>query len=144
MADTIVKYGAQVPKGQEGLGGSKTLYIAYQDKLSGSFIYQTEGGFWIDNVGKGRKSSGLLGISAGINVQAGYVFAQALTGPSYITDSDSILGGPLQFNNDVAFGIKDPDNGNTFGFGYKHVSSAGLYKPNSGRDFIMFRVSIPY
>lgn len=142
-AETIVKFGAQIPKGQEGLGGSKTLYLAYQNHFNGPFIFQTEGGFWIDNVGGGRKSASLLGTSLGVHVKAGYVFAQALTGPAVITDRDTILGGNLQINNDIAIGLVGED-GNTFGVAYKHISSAGLSSPNKGRDFIMFRVGIPF
>lgn len=145
MADTVIKYGANASKENEPLGSTKTIFLAYQETIFGPFIKQYELGGWIDNSGhEGRKSSGLLGASAGINVNAQIFFAQALVGPSLISHTDTNLGGHFQFNNDIAFGFRDPDTKATVGFGYKHVSSAGLELPNRGRDFLMFRVSVPW
>lgn len=142
--DLVVKYGAQIPQKNEGIGASKALFLAYQAPITSQFIYQYEGGFWADNGGNGRKSGGLTGLSGGVNVSAGYVFLQALTGPAYLTTTDSILGGHLQFNNDLAIGVRDPKTRNSIGVAYKHISSAGLSEPNRGRDFIMFRVSVGF
>lgn len=142
--DLIVKYGAQLPQKEEGLGTCKALFVAYQGPLSKQFIYQYEGGFWADNAGMGRKSSAMTGVSGGLNVNTGPFFIQALTGPSLISRTDSVLGGAFQFNNDFGFGLRDRGNGNTIGASYKHLSSAGLSSPNRGRDFIMFRVSIGF
>ena len=142
QADLIVKYGAEIPKKDEGLGASKALFLSYQSLLNRLFIYQYETGFWADNAGSGRKSSFLTGPSIGVNVEAGYFYAQALSGPAIISATDSLLGGHLQFNNDVSFGIKDLKTSNTFGIDYKHISSAGLASPNAGRDFILIKVGI--
>lgn len=141
----IVKYGANVPSEQEKLGRTKTLFLSYQDKLVGPIIEQCEAGLWFDNSGiEGRRSSGLLGYSLGVHANAGAFFAQALVGPSLISSPDSNLGGAFQFNNDIGFGIRDEKTGGSIGLAYKHVSSAGIYSPNKGRDFIMFRVGVPF
>lgn len=141
----MIKYGANVPSEAEKLGRTKALFLSYQDKLFGPIIQQYEGGFWFDNSGiEGRRSSGLLGYSLGVNANAGSFFAQALVGPSLITSTDSNLGGPFQFNNDFGFGIKDQETGGSVGITYKHISSAGIELPNKGRDFIMFRVGVPF
>lgn len=145
MADTVAKYGVNVPREGEKLGSSKTIFLSNQASIGGPFIRQYEIGGWVDNTGKpGQKSSLLVSPSVGLNVNAGVVYAQALVGPSLISSPDSVLGGRFQFNNDFALGLRDPDTKATIGFDYKHVSSAGLELPNRGRDFLMFRVSIPW
>ena len=143
-ADTVVKYGVELPKHGEGYGATKALFLVYQDKWFGPFIYQYEGGTWFDNAGEGRKSSGMINASFGVEVNAGYVFSQALAGPAIISSPDTVLGGPFQFDSDIAIGLKDPKNGNTIGINYTHISSGGLELPNKGRDFILFRVGIPF
>lgn len=145
MADTVIKYGSNAAKENEPLGSTKVFFVADQAKIIGPFIRQYELGGWFDNSHQpNRKSSFLGGASVGIHVNAEIFFAQALVGPSLISHTDSALGGHFQFNNDYAFGLRDPDTKATVGFNYKHVSSAGLELPNRGRDFLMFRVSIPW
>lgn len=143
-ADTVFKYGLQKPKKDEGLGTTKSLFVSYQDRFVGPLIEQYEFGYWGDSAGGGRRSSFLGSYSLGVNVNAGYMFFQSLIGPSLISAPDTLLGGPFQFNNDIAIGVKDPQMGTSFGVSYKHVSSAGLESPNAGRDFIMFRIGIPW
>lgn len=144
-ADSVVKYGANVSSEHEKLGSTKAIFLSYQDVIFGPFIKQYELGGWFDNTGiQGRRSSALLGASAGIHVNAGYLFAQALIGPCAISNTDSNLGGHFQFNNDIGLGLRDPETKSTIGLAYKHISSAGIFLPNKGRDLIMFRVSIPY
>jgi hypothetical protein len=145
FGDTVIKYGANVPNKEENIGSTKSLFVADQDILFGPFVRQYEFGGWIDNSGiEGRSSSVMASASLGVHVNAKYAFAQALVGPSIISDTDSNLGGHFQFNNDFAIGLRDPETKATIGLSYKHLSSAGIYKPNKGRDFIMFRVSIPW
>lgn len=145
FADSIVKYGANAPKDQERIGSTKAIFAAHQATLFGPIIRQYELGGWIDNTSiEGRKSSALLSASLGVNVTAEIFYAQALVGPALISHPDSSLGGPFQFNNDFALGLRDPKTEATIGFNYKHISSAGLELPNRGRDFLMFRVSIPW
>jgi len=144
-ADTVFKYGSNAAKEGESLGSTKSIFIANQNQWFGPFSDQYEVGVWFDNTGiKGRKSSGLLGYSLGVNVNSGYLFGQAFIGPSLISHTDSNLGGHFQFNNDIAFGLRDPESQSTIGINYKHVSSAGLELPNKGRDFLMFRVGISW
>lgn len=144
-ADSIIKYGANASKENEPLGSTKSIFVSDQGDIVGPFIRQYEIGGWFDNSGiSGRHSSALLGASAGVGVNAQLFFAQALVGPSLISHPDSSLGGYFQFNNDYAFGLRDPNTRATIGFNYKHVSSAGIELPNRGRDFLMFRVSVPF
>lgn len=144
-ADTVVKYGANVSKENEKLGSTKALFISQQKQWNPlPFVSQYEIGGWVDNSGiKDRSSSGMIGASTGVHVKAGPFYAQALIGPALISRTDSALGGRFQFNNDVAFGLVDEENNATVGIAYKHISSAGISRPNRGRDFIMFRLSLP-
>lgn len=145
LADMVIKYGSNVVKEGEPLGSTKTLFIADQVVILGPFIRQYELGAWFDSKNSiGRKNSALVGASIGIHVNAEIFYGQALIGPSVISHTDLLLGGHFQFNNDVSVGLRDPDNKATVGLNYKHVSSAGLAKPNQGRDFIMFRIGIPF
>lgn len=145
FADTAIKYGVNVPREGEKLGSSKSIFLSNQAPIWGPIIRQYEIGGWVDNTGKpGQKSSLMGSVSAGVHVNAGVVYAQALVGPTLISTPDSALGGRFQFNNDFAIGLRDPETKATIGFNYKHLSSAGLERPNRGRDFLLFRVSIPW
>lgn len=145
FADTAVKYGANISKTGDPLGGTKALFISYQEKVFGPLISQYEFGAWFDHTGlSGRSSSALAGASIGVQVNAGNMFSQALFGPALITSPDSVLGGLVQFNNDIVFGFRDLDAGSSIGACFKHISNAGLSSPNRGRDLIMFRVSLPW
>ena len=143
LADTVIKYGVNVPKPDESLGSTKAIFVSKQYPLgSSSFIYQLEVGGWFDNTGlAGHRGSALVSASVGLDVSADVFFAQALVGPALITHPDSVLGGPGQINNDFAFGLQDPRTRARLGFNYKHDSSAGLEQPNQGRDFYLFRAS---
>ena len=143
-ADAVAKYGVMIPKECESLSATKAVFVSKQSSLGGPFIKQLEVGGWDDTDGRGRKSSGMASASAGLNVNAGYIFAQALVGPAIISTPDKLLGGRFQFNNDFALGLRDPKTGASIGAAYKHISSAGLEHPNEGRDFILFRVGIPW
>ncbi len=144
-AETIFKYGLGVfNSAKDSAAETKFASLAYQDEFLGLFIYQFEGGFWYDTrEDMGRRSSAFAGASIGVDVDVRPFFAQWLVGPSVISTKDSYLGGPLQFNNDVAFGLRD-HRGNSVGIGYKHLSSAGIFEPNKGRDFLMLRIGIPW
>lgn len=145
LADTVIKYGVNVPREGEKLGSIKSIFLSNQAPIWGPVIRQYEIGGWVDNTGKpGQKSSLMVSPSVGVHVNAGVVYTQALVGPAFISSPDTALGGKFQFNNDFAIGLRDPETKATIGFNYKHVSSAGLEMPNRGRDFLMFRVSIPW
>jgi hypothetical protein len=54
-----------------------------------------------------------------------------------------MLGGPFQFNHDFLLGVRG-DNGALIGLDLKHMSSAGIEKPNVGRDFLLIHVELPF
>lgn len=106
--------------------------------------YYTEFGGWIDKrADLGREGSTLLGTGLGARVDASSgVYLGARMGINVINNPDTMLGGPFQFSEELSAGIYDK-NSTRMGFGLKHISSAGLYKVNMGRDFLTFSVAFP-
>jgi len=90
-------------------------------------------GAWLDSRGGGYTNSAFAGYQVGFQVDNQDYEGSIFFGPSLITNQDIALGGPMQFNASIFFGIKD-NGGNTIGFAYNHFSSGGLEMPNLGRD----------
>ena len=141
LADTYIKYGIGISKDQQ-LGEVKVIAGGYQTPIYESIISQIELGYWSDPH-LGRKSSIFGNVSFGLDIQAGILYTQALWGIALISQTDSILGGNFQFNHDIFLGLRDK-NGYSIGIGYKHISSAGIYMPNLGRDMLMIKMAVPY
>lgn len=108
-------------------------------------IRHIEVGSWFDTRRDlGRKSSGYVGVSYGLNIENQGSFVECLWGVAAVTNRDSMLGGNLQFMNDLGIGIKDSTFGTSIGLYYKHISSAGIFQPNEGRDLISIRLGVPF
>lgn len=140
LADSISVRGG--PSLQDGKPSGETKYFGVRGETEAGVGYvATEIGGWVDNAGNGRKSSLISKVQLGINPgnRVG-VYGKVFIGPAIITSTDSMLGGHFQFAQDFGIGIRDRD---TFvEFGYSHVSSAGLSKPNKGRDWISFSAGV--
>jgi hypothetical protein len=125
------------------LGLTKMIAGGYQGNLIGFFDYQLETGAFLDNsqpqglIGFGGAS---LGISAKTN--SGF-YAKVFTGPSLITQTDTRLSSILEFNDDIEFGLMDR-RGVHIGANFKHMSNAGFWPPNIGRDFMLIKIQIPF
>jgi len=145
QAESYFKYGLGIfNSAKDNKVETKTIAIGQSEKWLGALLTQYEGGIWTDSRSDlGRSGSGYFGISVGLDVQAGYIYSQALWGVAGISHIDSMLGGHLQFNNDLGLGIRDC-NGYSIGMNYKHISSAGIFTPNQGRDFLMIKMGIPW
>ncbi len=142
-ADTVFKYGLGVfASAERSPTEVKYLSLGEQHPWFGPFITQYEGGIWTDTAGNGRKGAGLFSMSTGIKVH-NPIYVQWLIGLALISRRDVYLGGNLQVNNELSAGVEDSDR-NSIGISYKHLSSAGLFRPNVGRDFLLLRVSIPW
>jgi len=122
----------------------KGLALGYQSEFS---ILETklEGGFWTDQSGRpGAKGSAYGSASIGIEPTAGALYVNFFQGIAGITGKDTVLGGPVQFVEDLGIGIRDQKTKTSIGLHYKHMSSAGIFKPNLGRDFIGIQVMLPW
>jgi hypothetical protein len=143
-AGSFWRYGLGVGNSAEkSVAETKLLSFGYEEDWFGPFIKQYEVGAYFDTAGGGRTSSGFGNISMGIEVNPGYLVLRSVHGVGAITTPDSVLGGWFQFNNDITLGIKD-NHHNMIGLTYKHISSAGIYKPNRGRDFVVLQAEIPW
>ena len=64
-------------------------------------------------------------------------------GPGYISKGNEKISGGLNFSMHMGMGWRDPDSGTTVGMNWKHISNAGLSKPNKGMDFLLVQVGYP-
>jgi hypothetical protein len=141
--DSFFKYGVGVSNSaKHSRVETKILSIGRQTPLGPYLIHQVELGVWADSAGDGRTGSGFADYSVGVNVNVGRIYTQVLWGFAGITTPDAYLGGNFMFNQDLSLGVRDT-RGVAVGLNYKHISSAGIFMPNIGRDFGQVRVSIP-
>lgn len=123
---------------------SKGLSFGRQSELW-IFEGKWEAGFYTDNTNRpGAEGSAYGFVGIGIEPTAGSFYVNFFQSVGGITNPDSVLGGHFQFQEEVGFGIKDQEKGVSFGPFYKHISSAGINRPNKGRDFVGFQVRLPF
>lgn len=117
---------------------SHTRYFSavYRDNVSDIpiLIKHTELGFSKDSQ---DVNSWNLFRAYGIEVKSDWYF-RAVIGMGLLTKKGKRLGGNFQFTEEVELGYK------RVGIGYKHISNAGIKKPNLGRDFIQMSINIPF
>jgi Lipid A 3-O-deacylase (PagL) len=144
LAGSFGKYGIGVSNtAQYGNAASKTFSLGYNEQWWGPLIHQYELGLFTDSSGHGREASAYGFYSVGIEVNADPLVLRSLWGAGLISSPDALLGGRFQFTQDLLLGIRGK-NGNLIGLDYKHISSAGIYKPNKGRDYLTIQVEIPW
>jgi hypothetical protein len=144
--DTIFRYGLGIAgSAQDSSTETKFASLSYQDEWFARFlVYQYEGGFWTDTrQDLGRNGSWFGSAQGGIKVSPGSFQVSWLVGPTLITNTDSMLGGAFQFNNELNLALQD-GTGASIGLSLKNFSSAGIYKVNQGRDFLLLRMAIPW
>jgi hypothetical protein len=121
--------------GKKSLSETKMLTLGIQEGVFGPLKDRAVIGGWFDNSGRGRSSSAVVAGQIGFEVNNGSLVAGLFTGPALISNPDVLLGGPLQFMDDLHIGIQDR-SGYYIGIMYRHLSSAGLEMPNIGRDVV--------
>lgn len=133
---TIVDGGIGVfNSAKKSLSETKTFSLGVQEDLWGPLKQRATGGFWLDNSGNGKKDSLFAAGQLGFEVNNNGWLLGIFSGPALISSPDVLLGGPVQFMDDIHLGIQDKGS-NYIGFFYRHFSSAGLEMPNIGRDMI--------
>jgi hypothetical protein len=123
------------------LGITKAFFIGNQSYLGKYFLWQVEGGGFVDI--NSKSSLGLISASFGVHATGSNFYAKFLIGPALMTGTDDRLSSLFEFNDDLEFGIKGK-SGAEVGVNYKHLSNAGLVGPNLGRDFLMLKVQLPF
>jgi hypothetical protein len=150
-SESYLRYGIGIAESaQLSVSEVKLLGAGYMDSLTevsqlSSLVYQLEGGFWIDTQTQtNRKSSAYGSAAIGLNIQAGPFKASSVHGPGLISTPDAYLGSIPQFFHDLSVGLEDDKTRAGMCLSYKHISNAGLWPPNAGRDFLTFRLSLPF
>lgn len=137
---TYFKYGLGLNGGTTDM---KTFAFGYQSPLGLVFDYQLEGGMYVDNT----EAQGLIGyINADVGlsvISKSGIYAKIFFGPALITQPDDRLSSILEFNHDLEAGFVDK-RGVSLGVNYKHMSNAGLFPPNLGRDMLLLKLQIPW
>lgn len=98
-----------------------------------------------------------IGMVSAENITSGYAFVQFGSvlhpfdwmyvdhyfGPGYVMKGNSKIAEGLNFSMHIGIGWRDPMKGTTIGMNWKHISNAGIRKPNKGMDFVLIQVGIP-
>lgn len=136
--ETFLGYGL----GAFNSNDTKVLNLGYREDIWEGIYWQYKGGFWIDTSGgPGRSGSIYLSSGPGLMIDLNPIEIRNGIGLAMITNPDSYLGGPFpQFNEELYIGVRDK-KGNGIGIQYEHISSAGIWQPNMGRDFLMIQLS---
>jgi hypothetical protein len=142
--DHSFKYGMGLING-ERTGTIKAFSLRQESHLIYAAHTATEVGLWTDTGrAQGRKGSafakGQLGVKPGWTSIG--LYGKAFWGLQLQSSVDSQLGGIAQFSQDFGIGIRDESC--FVGVNYTHVSSAGIWKPNKGRDFMGLEMGITF
>lgn len=120
---------------KKGLSETKMVTFGKQMDLWGPLKERGIVGGFIDNGGSGRKGSPMVSGQLGFEVENRGWVGSVYSGPALLGQTDVMLGGHLQFMDDLHLGLRDREN-NYIGIIYRHVSSASVSTPNLGRDFL--------
>ena len=125
------------------LSQNKFAKIGVEEDLWYNLKQKINVGEWLDNRGYGYSNSAFTGYQLGFEVSNEVLEASVWSGPTLIGAPDAALGGPIQFNETIYLGIVDKDK-NSIGMVYNHFSSAGIYVPNLGRDYLGLEIKWPF
>lgn len=141
--DYSFKYGMGII--DEELTGEVKIFNLRHEQHTFAMIHTAQelGCFVDQGRDSGRRSSGFVDYEIGVKPgpEVG-VYGKAFWGVLAMSGPDTLLGGPFQFVSDFGVGIRDPLS--SISVGYKHISSAGFYSPNKGRDFINLELGISF
>jgi hypothetical protein len=119
----------------------KVVNVGYRSHIISGIYWQFKGGVWGDSGGNGRKGGGYLSSGPGLTVDLKPFEIRSGWGLAAISHPDAYLGGHIpQFNGELYLGVRDR-KGNGVGFQLEHISSAGIFEPNKGRDFLILVLS---
>lgn len=143
--DLTLKYGSGIGVDAKGLSGNVfDVALTFSNPLGSTFAYKLEGGYNIDGQPKPMRSSFPFGsLSMGLPIDLSPIYINWFEGIGFIGKTDSLLGGHMQFFHDLSVGVKDKQ-GRHFGIGLKHISSAGIYTPNKGRNYFNLEIGVTF
>jgi hypothetical protein len=121
---------------------TKVGQVGYLADIWSGTYWQFKVGYWGDGSGdKSRRNSAYASTGPGLLIDLRPIEIRSGWGLAFVSTPDSMLGGSFpQFNGDLYIGLRDK-RGNGIGIQLEHISSAGLVKPNTGRDFLTLQIS---
>lgn len=138
---------SQVLGFKEGIGITNSLNgniavfsASYEDKYNHIAMQKTEFGLWTDKA-KNHSGSGYGAYSLGIKVKPNSFYLEAYLGGALISDTDKLLSTHFEFMHDLGLGLQSERK--SIGLNFKHLSNAGIKKPNIGRNFLQISVKFP-
>lgn len=140
-----VSYGVGVFHDADNYTGQmKVAEVGYRHFMFDGVYWQNKIGYWGEGSDdKSRLSSAYGFTSFGMEMNLHPLEIRSGYGIGGITQTDSQLGGNLQFNGEVYFGLRDKE-GDGIGAKYNHISCASLCSPNHGRDNVQIELSIKW
>ena len=130
-----LNFGVEPVKKSGSFSDVLTLQASYDAAMTAQNLrWRFETGYWNDKR-PGGENSFFLGPSLGLEITPWIFYVEIYAGVVYISDRDIFLGGPWQFKETVFFGLAEFKA--SIGLTLSHISSAGIYKPNAGRNFLM-------
>lgn len=139
--DYSFKMGAGLIDGSPS-GAIKTFSLRQETSLLGPAHTALEGGFWTDTGRVQERRGSAFGLGQ-VGIKPGSergLYGSAFVGAGLISNTDSQLGGHFQFAESFGIGVRDESS--FIQIEYRHLSSAGIYKPNKGRDFLIFSIGV--
>lgn len=140
--ELFVSYGLGLFKSAENtISETKVADVGYRFDLYSPWKLQVKAGGWFDGSNNPLRSSSFY-VAAGPQyvITAGSLEVRNGIGVSYITHTDSYLGGHFQFNPEFYLGVRDKE-GSGIGIKYSHHSSGWISQPNIGRDSASLELS---
>lgn len=130
-----LEYGADVLHSR----GSGTFVVGIEENLQGKFRARHSLGLILDSENQnGALASTQFGVLAHLTDQ---VFVGVFMGVAVLTHTDRVLGGNFQFIHDLELGTRSSQEINsTISLNFKHISNAGIKKPNLGRNLLGIRL----
>lgn len=140
--DVSFKYGMGLYEG-ERTGNIKIFSFRHERHEFYAIHSAREAGLWVDNIGNGRSGAAFGKYQVGVKPGADVGFyGSAMWGVQLQSSTDTQLGGYAQFSQDFGVGFRDETS--FIALGYGHVSSAGIFTPNRGRDFQYLQLGVRF
>lgn len=129
-----------IANGEAFNGSERNLNVGYYNKLNKVLGWDVHGGILTaDDI-----TSGYVFVQFGSVLHPfDWLYIDHYFGPGFITKGNSKVSGGLNFSMHMGMGWRDPNTRMTIGMNWKHISNAGLRKPNKGMDFVLVQVGFP-
>lgn len=138
-SDLVLRFGIEPVKKSGSYSDVKQLSLGYEASISDNTFWKIDVGYWTDNR-TNASDAAYLAPALGLVIRPWIFKMKVFAGFAAISDTDNYLGGHFQFYEGLYLGLFEGKA--SIGFDLFHLSSAGLYAVNKGRNF--FTLSAVY